>query len=119
MPWHFTLNVTRNVKLENVCHEKTCFLNGCGDIFSAFFRKKLIGWLFALGVASGVFYLGGMAISINLTYKIWSIDQQYLTTKAKEKINARKVIFRNKLGSSRGASVRRTDGEEMPLNANS
>ena len=118
MPWTESEGVTRDVTLDKVCHETTCFLNGCGDIFSAYFRKKLLPCLSALAVISGVFYVFGMAISFTFTCKIWSTDQQELSEKAKRKIKERTTAVRNKFGSFRETSTRRTDYEEMPLNAN-
>jgi hypothetical protein len=118
MPWTESEGVTRDVPLDKVCHETTCFLNGCGDIFSAYFRKKLLPCLSALAIISGVFYVFGIAISITLTCKIWSIDQQELSAKAKRKIKERTTAVRNNFGSFRETSTRRTDCEEMPLNAN-
>ena len=113
MPWVESENGTKKITLDEVCHKETCFLNGCGDIFSAYFRKTLLPLFTALAVASGVFFVVGMIISIRLTYKIWSTDKNVLY--AKEKIKSRLKSFR---ATIKGTNGEETIGEVIPLNAN-
>ncbi|CBY13042.1 unnamed protein product [Oikopleura dioica] len=119
-PWRET-NSPQNITVGDVCSENTCFVNGCGDMFSDDFWQYGAPSILACVAVSIIFFIFGIYKTCHFTILVWTepVKKQLTTTElGRRTLTRTRSFFKADRSAERSRATESHNIERIPLNRN-